>query len=146
MASWLPVKSLTRKVALTAATGRQTPTRPETVPRCAVGTWSGITATWAASSALKDSWAMHHPARTTGMLGASATMRMPREPPTRPRIIQGRRMPNCEVVRSLILPKKGLAKIASSAPTPATSARLFGASSIPTSELTFNGKVTSTGA
>ena len=61
------------------------------------------------------------------MLGASATMRMPREPPTRPMIIHGRRMPSREVVRSLILPKNGLAKIASSAPTPATSARLFGA-------------------
>lgn len=77
------------------------------------------------------------------MLGASATMRMPREPPTRPMIIQGRRMPNGEVVRSLILPKKGLPKIANRATAPATIARLFGAWSIPTNEFTFNGKVTS---
>ena len=33
MASWLPVNSWTRKVPLTDAMGRQTPTRPETVPR-----------------------------------------------------------------------------------------------------------------
>ena len=80
------------------------------------------------------------------MLGASATTRMPREPPTRPMTIQGRRMPSRDEVRSLILPKNGLANIASRAPTPATSARLFGACSIPTSELTFNAKVTSRGA
>jgi hypothetical protein len=100
----------------------------------------------AASSALKNSWAMHHPTRTTAMLGASATTRMPREPPTRPMTIQGRRMPSRDEVRSLILPKNGLPTMASRAPTPATSARLSGARSIPTSELTFNAKVTSRGA
>ena len=80
------------------------------------------------------------------MLGANATMRMPREPPTRPMIIQGRRMPSEEEVRSLSLPKNGLPTIASRAPSPVTSARLFGACSIPTSELTFKAKVTSSGA
>ena len=50
------------------------------------------------------------------------------------------------MVRSLSLPKNGLANIASRAPTPATSARLFGALSVPTSELTFNAKLTSRGA
>ena len=80
------------------------------------------------------------------MLGASATTRMPREPPTRPMTIQGRRMPSRDEVRSLSLPKNGLANIASRAPIPATSARLFGACSIPTSELTFNAKLTSSGA
>ena len=74
------------------------------------------------------------------MLGATATTRMPREPPTRPMTIQGRRMPSRDEVRSLILPKNGLANMASRAPIPATSARLFGACSIPTSELTFNAK------
>src|ERR1022692_684756 len=100
----------------------------------------------AASSALKNSWATHHPARTTGMLGANATIKMPREPPASPVIIHGRRMPSGDAVRSLSLPKNGLATIASSAPVPATSARLPGARSIPTSELTFNAKVTSKGA
>src|SRR5690348_3067913 len=71
---------------------------------------------------------------------------MPREPPTRPMTIHGRRMPSRDVVRSLILPKNGLPTIASKAPTPATRARLFGACLIPTSEFTFNGKVTSKGA
>ena len=37
------------------------------------------------------------------MLGANATMRMPREPPTRPTTIQGRRMPSRDDVRSLSL-------------------------------------------
>ncbi len=53
-------------------------------------------------------------------------------------IIQGRRMPSRQEVRSLNLPKSGLHTMASKAPTPATRERLFGARSIPTSELTFN--------
>ena len=61
-------------------------------------------------------------------------------------IIQGRRMPSREEVRSLSLPKNGLPTIASSEPIPVTSAKLFGACSIPTSELTFKANVTSTGA
>ena len=80
------------------------------------------------------------------MLGANATTRMPSEPPTRPMIIHGRRMPSGDAVRSLILPKNGLPTIASRAPIPATSARLFGARSIPTSESTFKARVTSKGA
>jgi len=90
-------------VPLTDAIGTQIPRTPETRPRWAVGTWSGSTATIAASRALKNSWAMHQPTRTTGMLGANATMRMPREPPTRPTTIQGRRMPSRDDVRSLSL-------------------------------------------
>ena len=54
---------------------------------------------------------MHHPTRTTGMLGASATTRTPSEPPSRPMTIHGRRIPHGEEVRSLILPKKGFATI-----------------------------------
>lgn len=61
------------------------------------------------------------------MFGAKATMRMPTEPPTAPMNIQGRRIPSCEEVRSLILPKNGLANSATSEPTPATSAKLLGA-------------------
>jgi hypothetical protein len=49
-------------------------------------------------------------------------------------------------VRSLILPKSGLAKIDSKAPIPATRAKLFGACLIPTSELTFRARVISRGA
>src|SRR5205814_7039456 len=49
-------------------------------------------------------------------------------------------------VRSLSLPKIGLPNMANSAPVPATSARLLGACWIPTSEFTFNARVTSTGA
>src|SRR5665647_2750104 len=100
----------------------------------------------AASRALKNTWAMHHPSRTTAMLGANATTRTPREPPTRPMTIHGRRMPSRDEVRSLIFPKNGLAKIDSRAPVAATSDKLFGACLIPTSELTFNAKVTSSGA
>jgi DNA-binding transcriptional ArsR family regulator len=146
MASRLPVNSWTRKVPLTDAMGTQTPRKPETRPRCLAGTWSGSTATRAASSALKSSWAMHQPTRTTGMLGANATMRMPSEPPTRPITIQGRRMPSRDVVRSLILPKNGFPTIANRAPVPVTTAKLLGACSIPTSEFTFNARVTSRGA
>lgn len=83
--------------------------------------WSGSTATRAASSALKKSWAMHHPTRTTGMLGAKATISMPRGPPSSPMTIHGRRMPRCDEVRSLILPKNGFANIANREPIPATS-------------------------
>ena len=60
--------------------------------------------------------------------------------------IHGRRMPSRDEVRSLIFPKNGLPNMASRAPTPATSAKPSGACLIPTSELTFNGKVTSRGA
>jgi hypothetical protein len=80
------------------------------------------------------------------MLGASATIRMPREPPSRPATIQGRRMPSREAVRSLSLPKNGFPTMANRAPVPLTTARLLGAWSIPTSELTFSAKVTSRGA
>ncbi len=80
------------------------------------------------------------------MLGASATMRTPAEPPARPMTIHGRRMPSRDEVRSLILPKNGLPTMASRAPVPATSARLSGARPIPTSELTFSARVTSRGA
>ena len=59
--------------------------------------------------------------------------------------IHGRRMPRRDEVRSLILPNNGLANTETRAPIPATSARLFGASLIPTSALIFNGKVTSRG-
>ena len=60
--------------------------------------------------------------------------------------IHGRRMPDRDAVRSLSLPKNGLPTIDTRAPTPATSARLSGARSIPTSEFTFNARVTSSGA
>jgi len=66
--------------------------------------------------------------------------------PARPVTIQGRRMPSRDAVRSLIRPKNGLATMASRAPTAATSARLAGARWFPTSESTFNAKVTSRGA
>ena len=55
-------------------------------------------------------------------------------------------MPSRDAVRSLILPKNGFPTIASRAPVPATSAKLPGARPIPTSESTFNAKVTSRGA
>ena len=96
MVSRLPVNSWTRKVAPTEAIGMQMPRTPETMPRWSTGTWSGSTATSAASSALKNTWAMHHPTRTTAMLGASATTVTPSEPPTRPMTIHGRRMPSRE--------------------------------------------------
>jgi hypothetical protein len=55
-------------------------------------------------------------------------------------------MPSREEVRSLNLPKNGLPTMANRAPVPVTSARLLGACSMPTSELTFKAKVTSNGA
>ena len=80
------------------------------------------------------------------MFGANATMRMPNVPPTSPMTIHGRRMPNDDEVRSLMRPKNGLPTMDSEAPTPVTSAKLLGALSMPTRELTFNASVTSTGA
>ena len=38
IASWLRANSWTRKVPLTAATGRHTPSTPATMPRCSAGT------------------------------------------------------------------------------------------------------------
>src|SRR5579862_2691847 len=146
MTSRLPVNNLTTNAPHTDPTGEQTPSTPETWPRCGDGTWSGSSATIAASNALKNNSAIHHPASTTGTLGASATIRMPREPPARPVTIQGRRMPSFDVVRSLIRPKNGLPTMATMAPTPATRARLAGACRIPTSESTFKANVTSKGA
>ncbi|HEV2931120.1 MAG TPA: hypothetical protein VGW74_20760, partial [Propionibacteriaceae bacterium] len=55
-------------------------------------------------------------------------------------------MPSRDEVRSLILPKNGFPTIASRAPIPVTTDRLFGACSIPTSELTFSARLTSRGA
>ena len=80
------------------------------------------------------------------MLGATATTRIPADPPSSPITIQGRRMPSGEAVRSLSLPKNGLANMARNAPTPATSERLLGARSVPTRSLTFNDRLTSSGA
>src|SRR3954451_5538242 len=111
-----------------------------------MGTWSGRTATCAASRALSASWARHHPMRTTGTVGASATMRIPRHPPARPVTIHGRRMPSRDEVRSLSLPKNGFPRMDTMEPVQATSARLFGACSIPTSELTFKARETRRGA
>src|SRR5690348_10447015 len=89
---------------------------------------------------------MHHPTRTTAMLGARAITRIPDEPASRPMTIHGRRLPHRQDVRSLILPKNGLATIDNSPPTPATSDKLFGARSVPTSEFTLRANVTSRGA
>ena len=116
------------------------------MPRWATGTWSGSTATWAASSALKKTCATHQPSSTTATFGASATTRIPAVPPTRPPTIHGRRLPNRDVVRSLSPPQIGLATIATSAPTPVTSDRLAGARSMPTRALTLRARVTSSGA
>ena len=88
------MNSLTRKVPVTDATGVQIPRTPATMPRCPSGTWSGSTATSAASSALKKTWAMHHPTRTTAMPGARAIVAIPAEPPSSPITIHGRRLPH----------------------------------------------------
>ena len=77
---------------------------------------------------------------------ARETMRTPREPAASPATIHGRLLPSGEEVRSLSLPKKGLATTATAAPTPATSAKLLGAASRPTSELIFSARLTSNGA
>lgn len=80
------------------------------------------------------------------MVGATAAMRMPALPPASPTSIHGRRIPRREDVRSLNRPNSGLATMASSEPSPVTRARLLGARSIPTSELTFSANETSSGA
>jgi len=78
--------------------------------------------------------------------GARATVKIPRLPPAKPAIIQGLRMPHRDDVRSLSLPKNGLATIDSSEPTLVTSASRLGAASIPTRSFTFNASETSSGA
>jgi hypothetical protein len=50
------------------------------------------------------------------------------------------------VVRSLIRPKNGFPMIVNRAPVPATSDKLSGARSVPTSEFTLRASVTSSGA
>ena len=101
----------------------------------------------AASSALKNSWAMHQPDQDDRDVGrhrddedAERSARQADDHPRPPHA------PARDEVRSLSLPKNGLPTIATRAPIPATSARLSGARSIPTSEFTFNASVTSSGA
>lgn len=130
----------------TDAAGTLSPRMPETRPRCGEGTWSGRMAACAAKVALKNTWQVHQPARTTGMLGAVATTSVPAVPPASPMSIQGRLMPMRAVVRSLRRPKSGLARMESSDPTPVTMARLRGAASMPTRSLTFNASDTRSGA
>ena len=79
------------------------------------------------------------------MLGASATTSTPAEPPSTPTTSQGRRRPNRDVVRSLSRPNTGLPTMATRAPVPATSDRLAGARSLPTSATTLSANVTSSG-
>ncbi len=55
-------------------------------------------------------------------------------------------MPMREEVRSLIFPNSGLPNMATSAPMPVTRASLVGACAVPTSEFTFNARLTSNGA
>src|SRR3712207_3625383 len=55
-------------------------------------------------------------------------------------------MPRRDEVRSLSLPKNGLATMATRPPTPVTIARPSGARSAPTSESTFRARVTRRGA
>jgi hypothetical protein len=105
-----------------------------------------MTAANAASRALKNTCAVHQPRRTTVTFGARATVKMPRLPPARPATIHGLRMPYVEDVRSLSLPKNGLATIDNSEPTLVTSASRPGAASMPTRSLTFNANETSSGA
>ncbi len=80
------------------------------------------------------------------MLGASATIRIPTKPPAHPIAIQGRRIPSHDEVRSLNVPKNRLPNMATTAPLPAIRARLLNARSSPTSEFTFNARVTRAGA
>ena len=79
------------------------------MPRWLTGTWSGRTAAWAASNALRNTCAMHHPTSTTAMVGATATIRIPMVPPASPTSIQGRRIPIRAVVRSLRRPNSRVA-------------------------------------
>src|SRR5207249_6198254 len=67
------------------------------------------------------------------------------EPPTGPVASRGRRVRSGGGVRSRMLAKGGLGGGGGGAAVAGTGARLFGASLIPTSVLTFNGKVTSRG-
>ena len=57
------------------------------------------------------------------MFCATAIVSSPREPEITPPSIQGRRIPNLDVVRSLKRPKNGFAASATKAPTPSTSER-----------------------
>jgi hypothetical protein len=80
------------------------------------------------------------------MLGANATVRTPADPPSNPMIIQGRRIPSREEVRSLNSPKNGLPTMAIREPIPVTSPRLLGGCSMRTRVLIFRANVTSRGA
>jgi hypothetical protein len=71
---------------------------------------------------------------------------MPKDPPARPTIIHGRRIPHRDVVRSLNRPNRGFATRATSDPVAATSDRLEAARSAPTSELILSARVTRSGA
>ena len=87
------------------------------MPRWTTGTWSGSTATWAASSGVEEE--LGGAPSDEDDRDARAPVRprrMPSDPPTRPITIQGRRMPSRDEVRSLILPKNGLPTMDNRAP------------------------------
>jgi hypothetical protein len=96
--------------------------------------------------ALKKTWQTHQPTSTVAMFGAVATTSVPAAPTATPVTIQGRRIPTLDVVRSLSRPNSGLAMMASSDPTPVTSARLRGAASMPTRSFTLRARDTRSGA
>ncbi len=112
--------------------GMHTPNIPTTVPRCAGGTRSGMIATIAASTALNDNWAAHHPNSTTLTVGASPITARDAHPHSTPPTSQGLRRPKRERVLSLSAPKTGLLTSATIAPAMSTremgSAALSGAS------------------
>jgi hypothetical protein len=111
---------LTRKVAVTDATGVQTPEDAGDHAALSLGHLVRQHGHLAASSALKRA------GRCTTRRGRRDVGRQrdhedPDEPPSRPITIHGRRMPQREAVRSLILPKNGFPTIVNRAPVPATS-------------------------
>src|SRR5947207_9722518 len=100
--------------------GIHTPKIPTTVPRCAGGTRSGMIATIAASTALNDNWAAHHPNSTTLTVGATPITARDAHPQIMPPTSQGLRRPKRERVLSLSAPKTGLLTSATIAPPMST--------------------------
>ena len=136
---------LTMTLPSRMASGVAMPTRPDTLPRRSTGTWSGMVALAAASTALNAACAMHQPTSTRATDCAVPTTARAAAPTIAPPRIHGRRMPSRLVVRSDRRPASGLQMRANSAPTPMTVPSAAGAASAPTRWSILNAIDTMTG-
>src|SRR2546430_14503005 len=115
-----PPASAASAVPTTTPPVWDSPTQPDTVPRCDRGTWSGMDACSAAYAALTAACTPHQPITITSAFGAQASTAIDTRPTSTPPSTHGVRRPNRDVVRSDSAPNSGLLITDTAAPTPVT--------------------------